>query len=129
MGGSSKDAPSDPGKTKLDMPGKQSPEFKLQLTAGELQFHKFQLSKFAIAGALGPGHVSVDRLRFPFAGATLNAAGSAKQQGKATAVTLSADLLGANITDFLKTFGIETKEIAGKGRCPRQPGRRRHYIG
>jgi uncharacterized protein involved in outer membrane biogenesis len=107
-------APSDPGKTKLDLPGKQSPEFKVQLTAAPLQFHKMQLASFSLAGALGPGHISIDRLRFPFAGATLDAKASAKAQGQGTAVALSAELLGANITDFLKTFDITTDEIAGK---------------
>jgi AsmA family protein len=106
--------PADSGKTKLDMPGKQSPEFKLQLAAGKFQFRKVALSNVSIAGSVGPGHMNIDRLRFPFAGAVLNAKGSAKDQGKVTAVALSADLIGANITDFLKTFDIQTSEIAGK---------------
>ena len=106
--------PGDPLETRLDLPGQQSPEFKLRLSADRFQFHKLRLTDFNLAGALGPEHLDLDRLRFPFAGATLNANGTAKQQSAATAVTLSADLLGANITDFLRTFDIDTNEIAGK---------------
>lgn len=111
MGGGK--GPGDPGKAKLDLPGKQSPEFKLKLDASNFQFRKLRLAKLSIAGTLGPGHVSLERLRLPFAGSTLTATGTAKQQGQASAVALSADLPGANITDFLKTFDIATKEISG----------------
>jgi uncharacterized protein involved in outer membrane biogenesis len=112
MGGGG--GPSDPGKSKLNLPGQQSPEVKLKLAAAQFQFHKIKLAQVDIAGAVGPGHLSVDRLRFPFAGATLDAKASAKQQGSGSAVTLSASLLGANITDFLRTFDIQTDQIAGK---------------
>jgi uncharacterized protein involved in outer membrane biogenesis len=104
----------DPGKAKLDLPGKQSPEFKLELAAGSLQYRKMKLADVDLAGALGPGHIEVEHLRFPFAGGTLNAKSTAKRQGQGTAVALAADLDNANITDFLKTFDIATDEIAGK---------------
>ena len=106
--------PSDLSKTKLSTPGKDSPAFQVQLAAAKLQFHKITLPKVSIAGALGPGFMTVDRLHLPFAGTTLNAKGSAKDQGKATTVMASADLMDANLTDFLKTFGIDTNEISGR---------------
>jgi uncharacterized protein involved in outer membrane biogenesis len=73
-----------------------------------------KLTDVDLAGALGPGHIEVEHLRFPFAGGALNAKSTARQQGQGTAVALAADLSNANITDFLKTFDINTNEIAGK---------------
>ncbi|HVY98839.1 MAG TPA: AsmA-like C-terminal region-containing protein [Dongiaceae bacterium] len=107
-------APADPLKTGLDLPGRQSPELALRLSAGRFQFRKLTLADLRLAGTLGPGRLSIESLRFPFAGTRLNARGTARQQGRTTAVTLSADLLGADIAGLLKSFGIDTGQIAGK---------------
>jgi uncharacterized protein involved in outer membrane biogenesis len=104
----------DPGKTELDLPGRQSPEFTVQLAAGALQYRKMKLADVDLAGTLGPGRIEIKRLRFPFAGGTLDAQSTARQDGQGTGVRLAAELRNANITDFLKTFDVNTDEIAGK---------------
>jgi uncharacterized protein involved in outer membrane biogenesis len=98
----------------LQLPDKTAPEIKADLAAKRLKYGKTTLAGFALVGTGGPGAVDIDSIRFAMAGATFEANGTAKSDGKATRLHVNAGLPGADLGDLLKTFGAETQEIAGQ---------------
>jgi uncharacterized protein involved in outer membrane biogenesis len=117
MLGSEKDKDGKSGDWKsiaLQLPDRASPEIKTDLAAGRLQYGGIALSDVALKGTVGPGALDLGSVRFAMAGATFEANGTAKADGKATHLHVDAGLPGARIGGFLKLLGLATDQIAGQ---------------
>ena len=104
----------DARKIALDLPGAKSPAVTVAIAARRFEVRKIALDDFALDGAVAPGRVAIDRIKFALAGGSFEAHGSAAPAGGATRLRVAAGLPGADIRKLLTALGMGTDQIAGE---------------